>query len=320
MARGKVGDLVFSRQNGEQISRVRNRHPRNPRSNRQLLQRAIMANVSQLYTAGREIFDHAFEDCNTPAENQRRFMSENTKILRAALASDLKSGAPDSECLGRFAAPGVNGGVPFTGMLCSDGSLSNHIFPADGSDFLLPEPLDSVVTQGDYARQIGLQSGDLYTFLIFYANYDKPLYRYDNSLNEFAIQYQMNFYYAQIQVADLDALTDDFDPQHPLNDVFKPVSGTKADDLANMANNALIYDGFDAFLYMLVMAGDGYECACTCIRSIPNTNLRSRSFIKLQLQQVSGFGLTSNYVLDAWKRGPVDLGNSDLILEGGGDD
>ena len=61
MGRGKVGDVVFSRLNGEQISRVRNRHPKNPRSNSQLFQRAIMATVMQAYSAGKAIFDHSFE-------------------------------------------------------------------------------------------------------------------------------------------------------------------------------------------------------------------------------------------------------------------
>ena len=61
MARGKVGDVVFSRLNGQQISRVRNRQPYNPRTNKQLIQRAIMATVMLGYSAGKEIFNHSFQ-------------------------------------------------------------------------------------------------------------------------------------------------------------------------------------------------------------------------------------------------------------------
>lgn len=61
MARGKVGDVVFYRADGQQLSRVRNRNPRNPRTNAQLFQRAIMATVVQAYAAGKELFDHSFQ-------------------------------------------------------------------------------------------------------------------------------------------------------------------------------------------------------------------------------------------------------------------
>ena len=77
MARGKVGDVVFSRLGGEQIARVRNRHPKNPRTNAQLYQRAIMATVMQAYSAGKVIFDHAFQGREIGAGIQRRFMALN---------------------------------------------------------------------------------------------------------------------------------------------------------------------------------------------------------------------------------------------------
>ena len=82
MGRGKVGDVVFSRLNGQQIARVRNRNPKNPRTNAQLYQRAIMATVMQAYSAGIAIFDHSFQGKEVGAQNQRRFMALNAKLLR----------------------------------------------------------------------------------------------------------------------------------------------------------------------------------------------------------------------------------------------
>jgi hypothetical protein len=42
-ARGSVGDIVFSRLDGQQVARVRNRAPRNPQSPAQMVQRIIMS-------------------------------------------------------------------------------------------------------------------------------------------------------------------------------------------------------------------------------------------------------------------------------------
>ena len=40
MGRGSVGDVTFYRADGQQLSRARNRKPRNPKTNAQLIQRA----------------------------------------------------------------------------------------------------------------------------------------------------------------------------------------------------------------------------------------------------------------------------------------
>ena len=53
--RGKVGDVVFYRSNGEQITRSLNRNPKNPRSESQLLQRIIMGTVMQAYSKMKSI-------------------------------------------------------------------------------------------------------------------------------------------------------------------------------------------------------------------------------------------------------------------------
>lgn len=61
MARGKVGDVVMYRLNGEQVMRTRNRHPRNPNTNAQIIQRAVMADVQRVYSLGYQLFNHAFQ-------------------------------------------------------------------------------------------------------------------------------------------------------------------------------------------------------------------------------------------------------------------
>lgn len=81
--RGSIGDIVFWRGNGEQLSRSRNRRPANPRTNSQLTTRIILKTCSTAYS--KLMFDYAnqtFQGAKIGAENQRKFMSANTKILR----------------------------------------------------------------------------------------------------------------------------------------------------------------------------------------------------------------------------------------------
>lgn len=59
LASGKVGDIVFARAKGQQITRVRV-VPNNPRTARQQAQRVRMAAVAALYRAGRVVLKDSF--------------------------------------------------------------------------------------------------------------------------------------------------------------------------------------------------------------------------------------------------------------------
>lgn len=89
--RGKRGGVVYYRANGQQISRARNFNPKNPKTNAQMIQRAITATVMRMYSAGKEIFDHSFEGKSVPSGSQRAFMSENMRMLRRGITADLKA-------------------------------------------------------------------------------------------------------------------------------------------------------------------------------------------------------------------------------------
>lgn len=85
-ARGKVGDLVFSRSNGEQVVRARAAVVRNPKTEAQIIQRILLNTVSQAYSAFRAITDHSFEGVQTGQPSMSRFMAVNLKNLRARVA------------------------------------------------------------------------------------------------------------------------------------------------------------------------------------------------------------------------------------------
>lgn len=86
MARGKVGDVVFSRINGQQVTRARNRAPRNPMTVAQMVQRIILNTSSKAYSLLQELTNHSFEGKAEGMENQQEFMRVNVAMLREVCA------------------------------------------------------------------------------------------------------------------------------------------------------------------------------------------------------------------------------------------
>lgn len=80
-ARGKLGDVVFYRTGGEQRFRTRVR-PTNPRTNAQLVQRAIVSTAVKFYSAIATIGNHAFQNYEGSLKNHQRFMKLNIDMLR----------------------------------------------------------------------------------------------------------------------------------------------------------------------------------------------------------------------------------------------
>lgn len=98
-ARGKVGDTVFYRQHGEQCSRARNRHPSNPQSPLQLLQRVCMKTTSLAFSMLQAITNHSFQGRAEGTACQSRFTELNIGMMRHRLSAELASGDP-AEILG----------------------------------------------------------------------------------------------------------------------------------------------------------------------------------------------------------------------------
>lgn len=88
-ARGSVGDVTFSRLNGVQVARVRNRSPRNPQSPAQMVQRIIMSSVGKAYSFMSSICNHSFEGFESGQLSQRKFMEINVGLLRDKCADVL---------------------------------------------------------------------------------------------------------------------------------------------------------------------------------------------------------------------------------------
>ena len=319
MARGKVGDVVFSRLNGEQIARVRNRNPKNPKTNAQLYQRAIMATVMQAYSAGKAIFDHSFEGLSVGESNQRRFMSLNAKRLRASLANDLKliaAGAADSQLsCNSYCAPGVQ--YPsFPLIQCSEGGYNNsQIDPIEG----MPSP-NSEEKVKDYVSRIGLKAGDIFTFVGF----AKPealrvVFDVTSTDANAGSQYESFFYFLRLRVKDgLDSIETAISATTPLTTLFEVTSTFNC----TFNKTAMIQpEGSDETMTDMVCAITGGSVVGGVIRSRTDQDLRSTSFLVYNYRgeeySDTNYGIAAKYLLDAWKQGAQQVGDSDLILEGG---
>lgn len=82
-ARGKVGDLVFQRRKGEQITKARNRNPNNPRTWAQQMQRVRMyAPVAFYKKAVENFYRFAFENKKPNETDYNAFIRENLNAFQ----------------------------------------------------------------------------------------------------------------------------------------------------------------------------------------------------------------------------------------------
>lgn len=172
-ARGSVGDIVFSRLDGQQVARVRNRAPRNPQSPAQMVQRIIMSTVGKAYSFMAPICNHSFEGFETGQMSQRKFMEVNVGILRDKVAdvlaypveSAIKSSTAFNFSFKNDYAPVMNeymisaGSLPSINLLQTDAGYDNTI-PFDPG-----ETTQQNITYADIVSLLGVQRGDQLTFV-----------------------------------------------------------------------------------------------------------------------------------------------------------
>lgn len=79
-ARGSVGDVTFFRSKGAQKARARNRKPANPKTEKQVIQRAYFADAVRFFKqCNSNFFKFAYEDRKTNESDYNAFMRHNVK-------------------------------------------------------------------------------------------------------------------------------------------------------------------------------------------------------------------------------------------------
>lgn len=306
-ARGSVGDVVFYRAGGQQVSRSRNRHPSNPNSTKQSIQRAVSASIQRLYSIGQVLFNHSFQGKRPGMENQMEFAKRNSDILRSLVLSELNAGTADAQCQGRVGAPGLSVAVPFPGALVSNGTYQNNTFEFDSAvkGFKLVGYVGTL-TVAQLAQAANLIAGDIYTFGAIGVDVDGklPLYSVDSS-DPYASVYKPVFNYVQLRVKD--GLSGDTRVVSDLKieDLFDQVGGTAEFGYLNLSADISIDD--------INVEGSDHGCIF-CIRSRWDEDLRSTSYLMPGTTEMS-YGLTANHLLAAW-RDKLGLDEIELVLEG----
>lgn len=171
-ARGKVGDIVFSRNNGQQVVRARAAVVANPQTEKQLFQRILMNTASQAYSKLKAITDHSFEGKKIGQECMAEFMRRNLNLLRYTLATSYNQRG-DLDGTPRCSALGTNN-YAFNPYVISAGSLPViSVTPSaqleDNVSIKVKED-GNTLTYQEFASAFGLQRGDQITFCELFVN------------------------------------------------------------------------------------------------------------------------------------------------------
>lgn len=165
-ARGKVGDVVFSRVNGQQITRARAAVVKNPQTEKQMIQRIILNTVIQAYSRMAEICDHSFEGVAVGQDNMSKFMRENMSILRKFVADYAAEKGSFVGCYA-FVPKGLNMFTPNSWKIAT-GQLPEVILasvsPTGGAKINITSA-EVIPTYGEIITSLGLQRGDQLTFI-----------------------------------------------------------------------------------------------------------------------------------------------------------
>lgn len=304
MGRGSVGDVTFYRADGQQLSRARNRKPRNPKSNAQMIQRAISATIVQAYKAGSIIFDHSFEGKSVPAGSQRAFLSTNMRKLREQVLSemDLQLG----QQLSSVVSPRAVYPVP-NAYRISEGSLIQNIFALGWDDNDNPAAIPVEALQGEtisaYLTRLNIVPGEIFTIV--------SLGVINTNLGRASlISPQCTFGFMRLTVKEAAATSTTAMTAATYQDIFDIDSAG-----AVLPTTRLFTQGI--YISDLDIAGSSTG-GIGVIRSNENSGLRSTSdmWIPNGSDQQPVWGVAPSNLLTAWSQdsGSVD---SELILEGG---
>lgn len=319
LLKGKVGGVVYykltdSNNKATQGARVYNPTVRNPQTERQQSQRAILKTISNMYASGKVLFDHSFQNKRKGGENAREFRRLNMQMLRAGIIADLGQSKKGNDATYRVCAPGTNMPV-INPYIISRGTYDQQLFTL-GQDqdkdwgYILPAPAGNE-TVADYMTRNNILPGDIYTFVVLNGS-TRIIGGADTA--DFASQFATYFHYLRMIVKTPSA--EDAASQAGNANYGMFMTGTKDGipfSLSTTLVNEHIYPG-------LMLSTDEQKdvngLALGMIRSREDQDLRSNTTMKV-VMTTDYYGITPENILNVWMPGLSTLGNSELILEGG---
>lgn len=151
-AKNSVGDVVMYRREGAQITRVRVRNVKNPKTNAQSFQRAIMAPIAKFYSPLSVVLERSFEGLSK-AKSHNKFNQVNANLART----------------NKWALPKGTGFFPLPYQL-SQGTIPAVVYQADGA-FQVPivGVSSETTTVGALSTALinaGYQAGDIVSIVL----------------------------------------------------------------------------------------------------------------------------------------------------------
>lgn len=161
-ARGKVGDLVFSRLKGKQIVRSKAAEVANPRTYGQNVQRALFATATVAGKFMNDLVDHTFDTTVDGADDRNRFTSLNVAKLRTMLSNGdtvhiLEKGGNAFAPNAFIISEGDQGAMP---ILASETILTGHT--NDGENYITVADLKQMFPK--------VKAGTQFTIVAAYVN------------------------------------------------------------------------------------------------------------------------------------------------------
>lgn len=315
LIRGKVGGVVFykitdSNSKDKQGQRAYVGTIRNPNSTRQQYQRAILKTVSNMYAQGKAIFNHSFQGKSVGGQNAREFRKLNMLALRAQCVADYSAGLRPAGYRSFVSAKGSMYAAP-NEYVISQGTYDQQFFTWDDTNKVYTMP---AATQGqivaDYAAANGLIEGDIYTFVALIV--DKSVVAGGDGQTAYETNYKSNFLYSRFRVKAVAEVTD---AVANMSQLFEQLPSSLPN--VNLATVNLT----NRIGPSTVFAGDVPSLgAFGVIRSREDQDLRSNSTMHLLTStdaDAPGFGIISAFVYKYWSDDAGNLGDSELLLEGG---
>lgn len=137
--RGSTKSLTFSVYNGKQVTKDRVTEIKNPRSTKQMVQRAYMASALKAYAAMKSICDHSRENVSYGQKTMNQFISDNVNMLRTKAKnvnlSEFKGNVVKNPWIiskGSLPTVPLNNDNPFVNFKCDKFNTLGDIFDAMG--------------------------------------------------------------------------------------------------------------------------------------------------------------------------------------------
>lgn len=193
ISKGKLGEGVYYHANGKQLARARNRQPANPRTDKQAVQRMVLASASKALAALRPLYDHSAEGVQVGQQSIFHWQRKLTQGFRAAAAAGIDL-TTDAGPVADFAIKGAPMIAVYDGMPLSEGRLTMRPIISVSGDVLTlsisAALAASITTQSAYVAELaklGIKPGDQLTFVSIAYSADQPVATFGNETDSAAI-------------------------------------------------------------------------------------------------------------------------------------